>query len=275
MEKNKTIPSVKRTAFHCPHCNTKAPQRWLHCYGDNAPEETNLPAIYTKEFIDNHIKAVKEHNKESITEEYINYLNESVKEAESGGFLLKELTNYTSCAYSFKNIFFSVCQERSCKKAALWIGDRLINPATQIAVPPNDDMPENIKAIFNEARAIHGESPRASAALLRLCCEMLCDHLDAKGANLGVKIGNLVAKGMDEGIQKALDIVRFIGNESVHPGQIDLKDNQDISTTLFMLVNEIVQEMISKEKRLNSLYTEQLPSKVREKINLRDNKGTE
>ncbi len=148
------------------------------------------------------------------------------------------------------NIFFSVCGEVSCGKASLWLNNKLIMPAAHIEESQNEDMPDAVKEVYNEARKVHSISPHASAALLRLCCEMLCNYLQAKGKGLNEKIADLVVKGMDEGIQKALDIVRFIGNDAIHPGQIDLKDDQSTSHALFALVNEITQEMISKPKRL-------------------------
>ncbi|MDA0780994.1 MAG: DUF4145 domain-containing protein [Rickettsiales bacterium] len=276
MEKNYTAPNVDKTSFHCPHCGTKAPQLWLDCYGEEVPTDDGLPYVITLKKTEKMIEDFKSSDNGGIIfeEDDLKHLREKAINAEGEDFCFRSLDSKNSrrCNYSFENIFFSVCQELSCKKAALWVHDRLIIPASCVEEPPNDDMPDKIKVIYNEAREIHNCSPRASAALLRLCCEMLCDDLDAKGQTLNGKIGDLVYRGMDNRVQKALDVVRFVGNDSVHPGQIDLSDNLDVSHTLFVLVNEIVQEMISKPKRLNKIYEEKLPQSVKEGIEKRDKK---
>lgn len=269
MEKNYVAPAIDLTAFHCPYCGTKAPQKWLDCYAQSVEK---VPYIYEvaecEELIEN---CKKEKDKDKIpSKEVFERWMKDATQAEAGDLLFKALDDSKYCSYELRNIFFSVCQEKSCGKAALWIHNRLVIPSSYIEEAPNEDMPDNIKAIYNEAREIYKGSPRASAALLRLCCEMLCNHLGAEGKDLNEKIGDLVRKGMDGRIQKALDVVRFIGNKSVHPGQIDLRDDQATSHSLFLLLNEIAQEMISKPKRLDGLYTEKLPEKVRDAISKRD-----
>ena len=46
-----------------------------------------------------------------------------------------------------------------------------------------------------------------------------------KGKDINTDIGNLVKKGLPIKVQESLDILRVIGNEAVHPGQLDLKDD--------------------------------------------------
>lgn len=55
-------------------------------------------------------------------------------------------------------------------------------------------------------------------------------------------------------VQKALDVVRVIGNESVHPGEIDLDDNRDIALQLFNVVNLITEQMITHPKQVEAMY---------------------
>jgi hypothetical protein len=49
-------------------------------------------------------------------------------------------------------------------------------------------------------------------------------------------------------------VLRVIGNEAVHPGQIDLKDDKTTALKLFDLVNIIVQALITTPNQINSMF---------------------
>jgi hypothetical protein len=131
-------------------------------------------------------------------------------------------------------------------------------PQTDVTIPaPHADMPGNVKEDYNEARKIFCASARSAAALLRLAIQKLCKELGEPGENINKDIGNLVKKGLPKHIQEALDIVRVVGNESVHPGEINVRDQPDVAKDLFFLVNEIVDDRISKYRRqaeINTIY---------------------
>jgi hypothetical protein len=67
----------------------------------------------------------------------------------------------------------------------------------------------------------------------------------------------------------ALDSVRVIGNEAVHPGQIDLRDTPEIAMSLFGLVNFIVEKMITEPKEIDAFYGA-LPATKLDQIAKRD-----
>jgi hypothetical protein len=79
-------------------------------------------------------------------------------------------------------------------------------------------------------------------------------HLGEKGTDLNADIAALVKKGLPATIQKALDLVRVIGNEAVHPGSMDLRDDTATAIALFGLVNMIIQNQITHPKEIDSLY---------------------
>jgi hypothetical protein len=162
---------------------------------------------------------------------------------------------------------FATCQ--CCGQKSVWYGDRMVYPETKGGPPPNPHLPADIRKDYQEAQAIVGRSPRGAAALLRLSIQKLCKHLGEKGKDLNDDIASLVKKGLPSTVQQALDAVRVIGNEAVHPGQMDLRDDRPTAETLFQLVNLVAQRMISDPKQVQAVY-DGLPQAARDKIGKRD-----
>lgn len=152
----------------------------------------------------------------------------------------------------FEGLHCSFCVR--CKQYAVWVGNRMIYPSASTAPLPSEEMPEDVKEDFSEARNIVNLSPRAAAALLRLSLQKLMPHLGERGKNLNEGIANLVKRGLPEKIQKALDSVRVIGNNAVHPGQINLKDDEETAIVLFELINMIVEVTIAQSKKVNAIF---------------------
>ena len=158
---------------------------------------------------------------------------------------------------------FLICYCEACRSPTFWIADgSMIFPVATLGEPPADDLPDELKRDYEEARVICQYSPRGAAALLRLVIQKLCVHLDQPGKDINKDIGALVAAGLPAAVQKALDIVRVVGNESVHPGTIDLRDEQATALQLFRLVNLIVEKMITEPREIEDLYAGLPPNKL-------------
>lgn len=157
-----------------------------------------------------------------------------------------------------------------CKQISLWINNKMVYPLTGNVEMANPDLPDDIKNDYNEAKDIVNISPRGAAALLRLAVQKLCIHLGEKGKNINEDIKNLVKKGLPETMQQALDSVRVIGNNAVHPGTIDLDDNIEIAYALFGFVNIICEMLISQPKKVKEYYEKHIPEGIRKGIEKRD-----
>lgn len=160
----------------------------------------------------------------------------------------------------------------SCELYHIWNNGKMILPRKSGVPMPVEDMPERVKDIYLEAMEVYPSSKRASAALLRLAVQLLCQELGEKGKNINDDIGQLVSKGLSVQIQKALDSVRVIGNNAVHPGSIDLDEKSEVAETLFSLLNIIVEQLITQPKKINEIYSN-LPQSAIDGINKRDGNG--
>jgi len=149
------------------------------------------------------------------------------------------------------------------------VEDKIVYPVSSSVVEPHEMMPAAVKTDFEEAGSVLNLSPRGAAALARLCIQKLVVELGEKGNNLNDDIGELVKKGLEAEVQQALDVVRVIGNNAVHPGTIDLKDDKETAVTLLTLVNMIVERRIAGPKKLMTLFAG-LPPGALQQIGKRD-----
>lgn len=133
-------------------------------------------------------------------------------------------------------------------------------------------MPMDVRADYEEARAIVALSPRGACALLRLAVQKLGGELGESGKNIDSDIASLVNKGLDVEVQQALDSLRVIGNNAVHPGEMDLTDDTETATALFTLLNFIVEDRIAQPKKRKAIF-DKLPEGARAAIQKRNEKA--
>jgi hypothetical protein len=167
----------------------------------------------------------------------------------------------------FNELRFVRCSH--CTEWQFWAGNKLVWPAASLAPPPNADLPADVKADYVEAASIVSQSPRGAAALLRLCVQKLCKALGCTSGSINDDIAQLVAKGLPQRIQQALDVVRVVGNDAVHAGELDPQDDPATAAALFGLVNLIAEDRITREREIATLYGK-LPEGKRKAIEKRD-----
>jgi len=182
------------------------------------------------------------------------------------------LTNKnTSSHWKFPELDRAECTH--CQKYTLWHNGIMIYPDNSGVPPPNLDLNKDIQQDYIEAASIVNKSPRGASALLRLCIQKLCKQLGESDNKLNSAIANLVKKGLPLMIQQSLDIVRVIGNNAVHPGTIDLKDDKNTAMKLFQLINLIADVRISQPKQIKSFY-DTLPELEKKQVDKRDSENS-
>ena len=133
----------------------------------------------------------------------------------------------------------------------------LIYPHIETFGPdPLEEMPEDAKSIYNEARGVALRSPRAAAALLRLALQFLLDHFEPDENTIHEKIKKMSSDGrLSADIQEACGALRGIGNEAAHNKTIraDVSDNSETVKFLFDLLNYIVDKLIVEPQKRRGL----------------------
>jgi hypothetical protein len=157
-----------------------------------------------------------------------------------------------------------------CKMYSVWRDEKMISPNVVTVESPNSDLDEEVQDDYREAADILARSPRGAAALLRLAVQKLCNgQLAAKGSGLNEQVADLVKRGLLPQVRDSLDAVRVIGNEAVHPGALDLKDDAETATGLFRLINLIAEQMISHPKQAAAILA-RIPACAKAQIAKRD-----
>lgn len=170
-------------------------------------------------------------------------------------------------------IWLSTCTNQACRADTCWVeeldGGRIVEPVFGGGPRPHVDMPPDVKLDYEEARRIVNLSPRGACALLRVACEKLAEDLQPEGRDLNDRIGKLVQNGLPVMVQQAMDTLRVIGSQAVHPGVIDLRDDVDTATALFELLNVVVEDRITRPQRIAEMYAK-LPGQKLQGIANRD-----
>lgn len=244
------IPVHNGVKFQCPHCQTIAQQRWFD--SSNASGTTSELIMH---LFFNYRTTVEQYEQNAISR------------------FLKAIDNEFSgnlTRYFPKDFSIATCVV--CNKSSYWSSKEMVYPKKTSLPQPNDDMNDDIKELYREAMKINEDSPRGSAALLRLALQKLLMQLGKPGKNLNDDIKALVSEGLHPSIQRALDIVRVVGNNAVHPGEIDLDENKEIALKLFYFINLIAEELITKPRQIREIYGDIIPEETKSYIQKRDKK---
>ncbi len=244
-------PEFKKEQFKCPHCQVVSQQRWFSSYRLSEIVFSTYQHIYLNYRVD-----IGDYQQEAISH-----------------FLSAAKSDFPNDINSFvpSNCSIAICQ--SCSDFSVWVDEKQVYPRSISVEPPNEDLNEDIRSLYHEAASIFIDSPKGATALLRLALQKLLIQVGKDGRNINNDIKELVKGGLSPKIQQALDLVRVVGNNAVHPGQINLDDDSDVALKLFKILNIIADGLITKEKEMDALYNNIIPEDTRAHIDQRDGRS--
>lgn len=162
------------------------------------------------------------------------------------------------CSECAHNTYFEVINPRIIKGEEYKPQETQIYPRTStIEWFPNDDMSEEQKQLFNEAKDIFDISPKAAGALLRSVIErILRDKFPEYSESfLGTILGkDKVKNELGSELILLCNACKLIGNDAAHSSLIIYEDEskQEVEL-LFRLINAIAEKLLSQPREYKEL----------------------
>jgi Domain of unknown function (DUF4145) len=251
-------PQLGAESFSCPHCHAVAHQDWYSLF--LKPENATEVVVLTLEAL---MLA-----KGSESDQFLQRLKDNV--------LAYEYQEHPrTLKVKLLNLHVSRCY--NCKGFTVWVRDRLVFPirgdelpeivevdfreiAEDVQAPAEDvqhseeDVQEPAEDVdessedFEEAAAVLNKSPRAAAALIRICIQNMMPLLKETGKNLDENISSLVRKGLEAEIQQAMDVLQVIRRNPGHESHVDLRDETAATTRMLESLKEILERRTLKKR---------------------------
>ena len=156
------------------------------------------------------------------------------------------------CSECAHNTYFEVINPRIIKDKEYKPQAPQIYPRTStIEWFPNDDMSEEQKQLFNEAKDIFDISPKAAGALLRCVIErILRDKFPEHSQSFLGTILSKVKNELGSELIQLCESCKLIGNDAAHSSLMIYEDEskQEVEL-LFELINAIAEELLSKPRK--------------------------
>ena len=241
------LPLFRKTAFRCPTCSVMAQMRWLYL----SPIEMKLTDT---------LDGIREHSAAVFNSQQWFYA------------ALCQAKGCVSIWMQQEDRVVAMKHKAKTEVDTKQITDVMVYPRTNAAPPPPGDLPESAKELYVEAGNVMADSPRAAAALLRMCTEDIIKELTrtrdarktlSKKARLYQHVEFL--RNNDElwpggAIDTGLDALIFIGNDAVHSTEIRGDDDRSTVEGLFRLIHMITHMLITRRREAHEF--EQLISKT-------------
>ncbi|MDP9895390.1 hypothetical protein J2W32_004488 [Variovorax boronicumulans] len=204
MSTTDNAPAISKRSFTCPHCGAFAGQHWFHVHIREVHSNGGIPPSQG-----DLVRVAHTSNSDQV---YIAYATKMLHARLS--FMAPEPLA-AGRTYELFNSAVSRCG--SCDKIALWVGDKLVFPESPLRPAAPLEVPEALRADYDEAAKVLPHSAKASAALSRRCLQTLLRDKGYKQHNLGNAIQALLdANTLPSGLAEIVDAIRNVGNFAAH-----------------------------------------------------------
>jgi hypothetical protein len=158
--------------------------------------------------------------------------------------------------------FYTICH--NCEKTHIFIGDKVVYPEVLNYgnhEAPCEEMPEEVKKLYDEATKVLTYSPRSACMLLRYSLEVLLKELIKNPSPKKTRLVDYIEQFISENTwaenyRQHLHSLRLIGNDAVHgtdSKNIDffesIEQAQKEARVLFGFLNRVVEKAILEPKR--------------------------
>jgi hypothetical protein len=205
-------PRLGLESFSCPHCNAVAHQEWFSLLLKSVTKSEGFVAL-TPDALTSSSSLYDNVKDKILFEQFVERLG---KNAVTYRTLQHQQTSRTEMV----NLHLSQCY--SCRGFAVWVEDRLVYPITESAA--HEELPASLRDDFEEAAAIIERSPRAAAALMRLCIHKMMLLGNENDRKLEDRVASLASKGLEVEIQEAMGALRALNDDAVYPSKSDEDD---------------------------------------------------
>jgi hypothetical protein len=263
MNPKKVGPKFGIGAFCCPYCSTHSAMTWYRLAVNSYFDNTDTAPVRISKNISKFDRAVAQGGLDPLGRDF-EMLEGALAKVDVKEYDNRQMPLNTSDVESVKCVTFDVqygsaSRCANCQEIMIWAGGKMIFPRGSGAITPSENLSDQCSAIFSEAASVLDGSPRAACALLRLCLENFCEEEGYTKGRLVDKLDKMRESGLLEGVWEALEAVRVVGNDAVHPGSIRLGDKREFADILFELMNFVADSIISRReaaKRLHALLPE-------------------
>jgi hypothetical protein len=135
----------------------------------------------------------------------------------------------------------------------------IVYPLTFVGPSPATGMPDGVRRLFDDARAVGRQSPRAAVALMRVALERLVPG----AGTLHTRITS-IATGAH--VQRSMDLVRVIGNAALHDDEkVDFDPGPDVAVKLMELMNILIDVHLQERpiQELRSIVPAEISDRAR------------